>query len=494
MKPNDEINFLSSNHRMRHECLPFDLDQWYPFMEPVTYKTYFLPLTLEEAEAIIAYNRTFYLHKDSFTSTHTRILEEMESKIDKIFSTNPTLQQKGSFLRLCGRSPKDGIPYNPKIFIDQYYNNLEQLSKTKKLNKSKGNTKMLAIAKTHWLICKNSRDSMALLLSSRKVFLDLLDWVKYGGKEQLCFREFDDDLDDDNEYRAFVFHNKLTAITQYDHFGKFDEVIQTREKVEKLIHNFWTCEVKNRVKVPNYVFDVVCKNEIVKLIELTPFWKTTGPGMFDWSDDADELRYGDGKLKVALEEFPNVDELGNYYEDEWKSQLKKPTYRDHFIHQSFYDFFISHFSSIFHQEKEYHVFVCSVLKKGFWWNSKFLSYGQFVCEGQIQGFIISIDENEMGWIVRKDEGQIKGEIWKVDENELRDIEYFYGFCQKENVTVTTENRNHINAIVFVFEDEQERCEQFVEEYKAENEKRYNSIGHQMKLQERYLNISYENPI
>lgn len=368
MKPNDEVNFKYSEHHMRHEGLPFDLDEWYPLLEPITYKTFFLPLTLEEAESIIAYNKTFYLHRAAFTSSHTEVLEKLERKIEAFFNTN-TVLQKGAFLRLCGRSPKDGIPYNPRAYLEEYYSNLEDISKAQNLDKTKGNTKMIAIAKTHWLVVKNSMESLALLLSSRKVFLDLLDWVKFGGKEQLCFREFDDDLDDDNEYRAFVFNNKLTAITQYNHFGVFNEVIQTRERVEKMIHNFWTCEVKNRLKIANYVVDVVCKNEKIKLIELTPFLKTTGPGMFDWENDADELRFGDGKLKVNLKEYPNVDELGDYYEDEWKSQIKKPTYKENFVHQSYFEFFISHVISFFHQDEKFIVFVASILKKGFWWNS-----------------------------------------------------------------------------------------------------------------------------
>lgn len=493
MKPNDEVNFKYSEHHMRHEGLPFDLDEWYPLLEPITYKTFFLPLTLEEAESIIAYNKTFYLHRAAFTSSHTEVLEKLERKIEAFFDTN-TVLQKGAFLRLCGRSPKDGIPYNPRAYLEEYYSNLEDISKAQNLDKTKGNTKMIAIAKTHWLVVKNSMESLALLLSSRKVFLDLLDWVKFGGKEQLCFREFDDDLDDDNEYRAFVFNNKLTAITQYNHFGVFNEVIQTRERVEKMIHNFWTCEVKNRLKIANYVVDVVCKNEKIKLIELTPFLKTTGPGMFDWENDADELRFGDGKLKVNLKEYPNVDELGDYYEDEWKSQIKKPTYKENFVHQSYFEFFISHVISFFHQDDEFIVFVASVLKKGFWWNSKFLSYANFISEGKINGFSVLIDENEMGWIVRNDDGQIKGEIWKVNRDDLRDIEYFYGFCQKENATVTANSSSYHNVVVFVLEKKINKDDKIVDEYTFENQKRYNSIGHQIKLQEKYLNISYENPL
>lgn len=100
----------------------------------------------------------------------------------------------------------------------------------------------------------------------------------------------------------------------------------------------------------------------------------------------------------------------------------------------------------------------------------------------------------MGWIVRNDDGQIKGEIWKVNRDDLRDIEYFYGFCQKENATVTANSSSYHNVAVFVLEKKINKDDKIVDEYTIENQKRYNSIGHQIKLQEKYLNISYENPL
>ena len=85
----------SVNHIFRHESFPFDLDQWYPIIEPITFKTYFLPLKLEQAEAIIQYYSTNYLGKEGFTIEHTKILEDLETQIDQLFTTTPLLQKKG---------------------------------------------------------------------------------------------------------------------------------------------------------------------------------------------------------------------------------------------------------------------------------------------------------------------------------------------------------------------------------------------------------------
>lgn len=270
MKQNNQLNYRSK-HRIRHEGFPFCLDKWYPYVEQITYKTYFLPLKLEQAEAITSYYRLFYLEKDEFTWQHTKVLEDLENQIDELFTKNPLLKNKGAFIRLCDRSPKDGTPNNPRYFYQKYLDNLEKISKEQNLDKTKGNTKMMALAKTNYLVVKNGSDCMSLLLSSEKVYSDMLDWQKYGGKEQLCFREFDDELTDDNEYRVFVFENKITAISQYDPYGKYTDCIENKEKVEKKIHEFWESEVKNRMKIFDYVVDLCFEKDMVKLIEFNPY-------------------------------------------------------------------------------------------------------------------------------------------------------------------------------------------------------------------------------
>lgn len=484
MKPNDQLNYKSF-HKIRHEGCPFCLDQWYPLVEPITYKTYFIPLRLEQAEAITSYYKTKYFEKDEFTRQHTIILEDLEKQIDELFEREPTLKNKGAFVRLCDRSPKDGHPNNPQYFYKQYLNNLEKISKEQKLDKTKGNTKMMAIAKTNYLIVKNSEDAMSLLLSSRKVYLDMLDWQKYGGKEQLCFREFDDQLQDDNEYRVFVYENKLTAISQYDPYGKYTDCIENKEKVEKMINEYWTCEVKNRMKIDNYVVDFCFEKDKVKLIEFNPFKDSTGAGLYDWKRDAKELRYGDGKLKIVLNEYPNIDDFADCWLDAFKDA---PSYKQFYKKQNIFNIFTSYVSRLWPNDNdESLLFVASVLKRGFIWNSKYLSYSKFICNGELNGFEIAIDENGMGWIVNTKKGQIKGEIWQVPKNELRDIEYFYGFCKKAIVDVNTNEKNLNNVVCFVRDEEVTESDKIVSEYTLDNQNDYNSMAHSIKLEERYLN-------
>mmetsp|Transcript_360 Transcript_360/g.449 ORF Transcript_360/g.449 Transcript_360/m.449 type:complete len:210 (-) Transcript_360:325-954(-) len=147
-------------------------------------------------------------------------------------------------MRLCGRSPKDGDPLNKNIAIDTYDDEIikmglplniyqEQRKKQKKqraemikktLNKNKnnihyildpennnqnnenenenendddwvktytkeeeGNLKMVAIGRStpSWLMIKNGTEALNLLLTSERVYADMMDWLQYGEPEQV---------------------------------------------------------------------------------------------------------------------------------------------------------------------------------------------------------------------------------------------------------------------------------------------------------------------
>ncbi|KAK8887591.1 hypothetical protein M9Y10_038641 [Tritrichomonas musculus] len=325
------------------------------------------------------------------------------------------------------------------------------------------------------------------LLSSQQVYKYLYEWKDYGGKEQLCFRELDKDLDDDNEYQGFVYENKLSAITQYDNFGRFDDIIKTKDKVGKMIHEFWQSEVKPRMKVDHYIVDFDYVNNKIILIEVSPFLRTTGAGVLSLDDDAFELRYGSGKLKVASKTNPNADRIARSFEEQWEDATD---YKDNFIKERGSD------EQLKEKEDEYnYIFVGSVLKKGFFWNQKYLSYAEYINQGELVNHSILIDDNEMSLIV-KGGYRIKGELWKVTNDDLRDIEYFYGKeCQKEEVSIkTSDGKEYKNALCFVYVEPLKEGDKIMEEYTVDNGKDFNNIAYEERKQEKYSNISYNFPL
>ena len=480
---------INSEHRNRHENLAFDIDVWYPLFEDITFKTHFLPLSLNEARAISNYYAHRFVGKPVFTYDDVLILNSLENRIDNFINSIPSLKSNGAFLRLCGRSPKDGDPYEYKKIFNEYKSNLakyEVIDKDKV--KKRGTIKIHAIAKTKWLNIKTGKDALSLMLTSERVYYDMRDWERHGGKEQIVLREWEEGLDYDNEYRAFVYENKLAAITQYDHYGKYQHIIDEKDTIEKSINEFWKTNVKDRMFFTDYAIDFAYINGKVKMIELSPYLRCTGTAMYKWDRDGKELRYGEGHLRVNETEYDEIDDLADSWEDRWGQM---DNFKDYYVQWSIYDsirYYASYLNvfSYFKSAPVKYVFVVSVLKENFYWNKKYLSEGEKVKNATLKGYGIIIDENGMGWINKGDTA--KGEIWKVKEDDLRDVIYFYG---EDDCVVKEENIDGYQ-VTFVLKENVKGKE--VDEYTKENEKKYDAIGSKVKIEEKYLRYSLRFPL
>lgn len=486
-----EIRF-PGEHRLRHENFPFDIDVWYPLLKGVTFKSYFLPLSLYEAKAIVKHYKFKYLKRETLNYSDILIINRLTTKIDNFIKSNPGLQ-KGCFVRLCGRSPKDGDPLYPKKIQEEYEKQLKELSSQGK-DIQNPNTKINAIAKVHWLKVRDGPETMSLLLSSERVYYDLLDWIKYGGKEELCFREWDEGLTYGNEFRAFVYDKKLRVITQYDHFGKYDELITEKEKLKTMITEYWKEKISPLMKVDDYVIDFGYVDDKIIMIELSPFRECTGTSLYRWDRDKKVLRNGNGEIRIAEKEVPGIQPLVEMWEDRWEEE---DDYRNDLkeVTENWGGFLwrnsINLLSSMLQRRER--VFVCSVMKKGFWYHQKFLSgeHTKFVGEGEIRGYEIGIDENGMGWLTESEDRRVKGEVYELDRDDLRDIKYFCQFCTEKVVEIIPEGDDSEVYSAKCFVDNNSKYKDKVSEYTLENEKEFNSIGECIKKQEKYLEINFK---
>jgi len=159
---------------------------------------------------------------------------------------------------------------------------------------------------------RTGREAMCLLLSSERVFIDLVlalssSTADAGDKWQtsLILRDWEEGLRHDWEFRCFVCEKRLTAISQYNHYCVFEDVKQAAESgsgesLRKEIRAFWR-RVQNNVNPRSYVMDV-CKlnNGEWKVIEVNPFAPTTGGALYCWRADGATLR---GEPQAASPEF-----------------------------------------------------------------------------------------------------------------------------------------------------------------------------------------------
>ena len=541
------------DHKYRHQNMSVDMDVWYPFLKDITFKTYFIPLKYKEAEAVLNFN--YFKNKnqnDRFTKEDTKILRNLEKKIDHYFQKYDDLKN-GAMFRLSGRSGKDMDYYDNKKIYDLYQQNLEKVSKKLGTDKTDINTKYVAITTLmNRFKVNNGKEVLNVLLTSERLFLDLKDWLNHGGREQMILRKWDDSLCSDKEFRAFIQNNELKAICQDERFALFQDLVDNKDLYEKLINDYFKKTLQPLMKIPNYIADFcILKNNEVKLIEFSPFLRCTSACLFRWDINYEEMLHGTGKLTVRDKVCDNLD----YFVNEWETYQSKPSdhFDDYFIEddEDEDDSLLDKAKKIFSylnpmnyfgkkeitdnannssndnnlnkteenkkneiivdNNKEVHkqfenrkIFVVSVLKTGFFWSHKYITYdgneNKVIGKGVLEDHTIYVDKNGFGWIKEKKGKKCYGEVIDVEYEDFLDVEFFYG--QKDTlmqeIKVKVDGKE-VNAYAYIIkeifdnvknEEGEDKCE--IEEYTLEiqNEK-FNSMQHIINQQERYLHMSLD---
>lgn len=513
------------DHKYRHQNMSVDMDVWYPMLKSITFKTYFIHIKYCEAEAIINYYNYRYRHqKNAFTIKDTNILLELENKINYYFKTYDDLKN-GAMFRLTGRSGKDMDYYDNDKIYQLYLNNLSKISKQLNKNQEDPNTRYIAITTLMNRFKVNSgKDVLNVLLTSQRLFLDMKDWLKHGGKEQIVLRKWEDSLSSEREFRCFVVNNELKAICQDERYAFFPDLVKNKNLYEKIINDYFNNVFKMKMKIPTYVVDfAILKNNEIKLIEFSPFLRCTSARLFRWDNNYEEMLNGDGKLTVRTEPHPEID----MFVKDWENDIKKPSehFDDYFLYDDdnssyfsflkylnplnlYYYFFGNNNNNQLEQSKfpNRRIFIVSVLKTNFYWSKKYITYddnnkNKLLGKAYLIDHTIYIDQNGFGWIIPKKGKKCFGEIYDVIYEDFLDIEFFYGQSDSkmEEVNVKLIDGEEIKAYAYVVKkmwenvkvvDDKEENE--VEEYGLDlQEKRFNPMKHIINQQERYLNMSLE---
>ena len=513
------------DHKYRHQNMSVDMDVWYPMLKSITFKTYFIHIKYSEAEAIINYYNYRYRHQqNAFTIKDTNILLELQNKIDYYFKTYEDLKN-GAMFRLSGRSGKDMDYYDNNAIYQLYLNNLSKISKQLNTNQEDPNTRYLAITTLMNRFKVNcGKDVLNVLLTSQRLFLDMKDWLKHGGKEQIVLRKWEDCLSSEREFRCFVVNNELKAICQDERYAFFPELVKNKNLYEKIINDYFNNVFKTKMKISTYVVDfAILKNNEIKLIEFSPFLRCTSARLFRWDNNYEEMLNGTGKLTVRTEPHPEID----MFVKDWENDIQKPSkhFDDYFLYDEdnssyfsflkylnplnlYYYFFSNNNNNQIDQSKFPHrrIFVVSVLKTNFYWSKKYITYddnnsNKLLGKAYLIDHTIYIDQNGFGWIIPKKGKKCLGEIYDVIYEDFLDIEFFYGQCDSkmEEVNVKLINGEEVKAYAYIVKkmwenvkvvDDKEENE--VEEYGLDiQEKRFNPMKHIINQQERYLNMSLE---
>ena len=219
-------------------------------------------------------------------------LEALEARLDGLLQNDPSFARHGAFLRLCGRSPKDGEPTDPLVRDKIWQSYLTALHDETKEETDHDNARVAAIARIpSYLRVKTGAEAMALLLTSERVFSDMLDWLHYGEPEQLVFREFVDTFQVATEFRCYIEKGILIGMSQYDTYAMhgYLQLPEQRAVVVSAVLEAWR-KAKGCIDTidGSYCIDfgVDLKRETAHLIELSCFRKCTGPALFTWQSES----------------------------------------------------------------------------------------------------------------------------------------------------------------------------------------------------------------
>ncbi len=390
---------FNSEHRLRSENLAFDIDVWAPIflnhnyeesygnnypasvVKPLTARSVFVPLTFKEAQAIRAFHDVSWRNSRSppmLTLEETQILKKLEQDLDDTLKKNfsSTSSSPCAFVRLCGRSPKDGDPRDFSRIRKEY----EFAVKSILASQSPGSTdqasnqdiniyqvdpliKLQAIARINPLRVTSGQDILQLLLTSERVYADMLDWTKYGEPEQIVLREYNPEVRLDYEFRLFICHGKVTAISQYDHHAYYPHLDSTlsesnAQHIQELKEGLLTCwQVVHRVltgtsneATMSYVADIAYLPQSKKyvLLEISPFSPCTGAALFSWSHDRllmegksddPDMQYPVFRLKKKDDLHSQLNDLIQWnWEDRWYNpQRESLPYEEYFYDPNTHD-------------------------------------------------------------------------------------------------------------------------------------------------------------
>lgn len=296
---------------------PYDFDRWFARLKPFTFNSEVLAVSPELATAMIRFYQAHFKIRNALTNDDIKLLLDLEDRIQRsiMVSNAETNSTNGVFVRMSNRSPKDGQPLleKGKTVNSEYESALRGIPDTDP------NRQMVAICDVQMKIlqCKDAAAVMNLLLTSERVFLDLylaLDCHEASKEDEwstsVILREWQPKLRQDFEFRLFVCNNKVTAISQYNHWCVYDSMHSDDAQALPVKLRAFAEKVHPYIQQSSYVLDLAVLGDEIVVVELNPFDNTTGACMFDWRTDHDILHGMNNSDKPAFrvrhEVMPNL--------------------------------------------------------------------------------------------------------------------------------------------------------------------------------------------
>ena len=279
------------------------LDRWYASLKDKTFRSEIVELAPAEAKAIVACWEKDFKHRDSNASlpdgSQVEIPAALKALADRISSSIDSLSpQKGAFIKLSTRSPKDS---------HIAFANARRAYESHTLGDIPINDKLIQLAQVviESLRVRDGKYAVKLLLSSDRVGEDLEYALEKGDNEFkkctcLILREWVD-IPQWAEFRGFVWGGRLNAIGQYNHLVMFPQLNQHKARVRADLESFYAA-IKDQIPLDRYIIDFAWTEERVYLIEVNPFDGElvfpASTGLWSWETDHEQMKNGPLELRM----------------------------------------------------------------------------------------------------------------------------------------------------------------------------------------------------
>jgi hypothetical protein len=292
----------------------FDTDKWAQALDGVTFRTASAPLSWDEGLAIMHH------YQEGCCGMHGRVTLADRLSLDslrlRLTGLMHTLGCKSFFVRLGARSPKDA-PSMPSQWVPKAKIR-DALASARRPDTSDAFAVLRLFQETSASLLRvhTAADAIALLLSSERVFEDIIHTMDHGAEGwamSLVVREWDEDVRMQHEYRGFICAGQLTALSQYD-----DQLGYAIERPREVLARAQSCFTRVLPSLQALGFDACCVIDFLivppasgatdstsskhdcapeggwktAVIELNPFGPMTGASLFRWDVDRRILQGG----------------------------------------------------------------------------------------------------------------------------------------------------------------------------------------------------------
>jgi len=316
----------------------FDIESWYETLKELTFPTEYIKIGFKEGQSlhalcqrVLEINKALAITDDDaqkngllaeLRNLDLTKISDLQSRIDAVIDRwrpkraalppdggdekqpnhNEEAAEFGVFAKLSSRSAKDATDAEQRLqALFQKY--------CAESNAEDDNDRIAALieAATHCMKVSSAQQILSMFIHSERIHHDLGSALKYGAEafdQNVVIRRWIP-IAIDMEFRGFVCNGKLTALSQYNHFIRFDRLVKMKDALAEQIQNFFAKKVAERLKhYDGYIVDfAVCGEDLgdILIIELNPFTESTDPGLFSWKTERDLLQNGPFEFRIRSE-------------------------------------------------------------------------------------------------------------------------------------------------------------------------------------------------